>query len=203
MSELRIPVRVKAAVDGDEWSVDDLWAIMDEDGNLREDFAPHTIVVDSDHALYVEFGTGPAQKGRRASGKNVYASIYEWVEGKLGIKDPAKRRQAAHNIYHSIMENGIPPQPFLRPALQNVLVRIGNDYFSDGGTIRGLAEMIASEMVRLLQDHNTVYMGELRDSIRVVAGSVEEDDEQSRIPKEVWNRDDVGYDGKRKARYYR
>ena len=84
-----------------------------------------------------------------------------------------------------------------------MLVRIGNDYFSDGGTIRGLAEMIASEMVRLLQDHNTVYMGELRDSIRVVAGSVEEDDEQSRIPKEVWNRDDVGYDGKRKARYYR
>lgn len=199
MAELRVPVKLQGYLENPELLQDSLEELLSESG----DFAPHTIVVDSDHALYVEFGSGPATPGNKSSSKNVFGEIEKWVGQKLGVDDPVERHRVAYAVYRSLMAKGMPPQPYLRPAVHRVLDRLTNEWFSDGGSIRELAELIATEAGNMLERNNTIYTGELRDSIRVVRdGDIRESDEQTRIPKEVWNRDDVGFDGTRKAVRY-
>ena len=199
MPDLQIPIKVSCVVESAILDPDDVRDLLEGEGAYK----PHTIVVDSDHAIYVEFGSGPATKGSKASGKNLFAELDRWAERKLGIKDPGRRKRAVRAIYHNIMEHGIPPQPYMRPAVHNVLDLLTPDWFEEGGTVKELAEMIAAEMKRLLEEHNTTYMGEIRDSIRVVEGEEDGDDRLEGISKEVWNSDDLGYDGKRKAVRYR
>lgn len=196
MAELQVPVDVEGYIENPE-----LWEEQIRDLVLEEgDFEPCTIVVDSEHAVYVEFGTGPATRRQKDPNVDVHGEIEKWVEIKLGIKDPKRRRRVADRVYHSIMEHGMPPSPYLRPAVFKVLENLPNDWFSDGGTTRELAELIVVEMKRQLEQNNTIYTGEIAQSIQVVRGEVEESEVQSKVSKEVWNEKDLAYDGVRRAR---
>lgn len=200
MPELQIPIKASCVVESAVLDPDDVRDLLAAEGA----YAPRTIVVDCEHAIYIEFGSGPATKGRKSSGRSLIVELERWAESKLSIKDPKKRKSAVYAIYKKIVRYGIPPQPFLRPAVHNVLDRLTPDWFEEGGTTDELARLIADEMKRLLEEHNTIYTGEIRDSIRIVKGEDEEGDERlEHISKEVWNSDDLGYDGKRKAVRYR
>lgn len=198
MPELQVPARVEMDVIDPEAFAPMLRDMVEG----LDEFAPRTIVVESDHSIYVEFGTGPARPGNRAKNTHVHKEIEKWVELKLGIADPKKRRNVAHRIYKNLMENGMPPQPYLRPAITKVMSTLQSTFFEDGGSIRELCDLIVREMKVQLERNGTIYTGELVNSIKVYKGEMEESDMQARIPTEVWNRDDVGYDGKRKAARY-
>ena len=198
MPEMQVKLKLEATSIDPERFAPILYDMLNE----QDEFAPRTIVVESDHSIYVEFGTGPASPGHKASNVNVHKEIEKWVERKLGIADPKKRRNVAHRIYKNIMENGMAPQPYARPAINKVMGTLSDTFFEDGGSIRELCDLIVREMQNQLIKNDTVYTGELKDNIRVYEGDVEESDLQARIPADVWNRDDVGYDGKRKAARY-
>lgn len=134
-----------------------------------EDMRPHTIIVGSDHAQAVEFGTNPARpNGSRRPGEvsKVEAEIREWVGRKLGLTG-AERDRRAHAIYRSIMENGMAPQPYARPAMYSVLDDIRSGAYDGELTVRGVAEAIASRMEEILTINDTIFKGELISSIRV------------------------------------
>lgn len=200
MPTVNASARATAEIQNPELFAPMLKELLEEKG----DYAPRTIVVESDHSVYVEFGTGPARGGAKSTQTNVRKEIEKWVERKLGIADPKKRHNVAYKIYRNLMENGMPPQPYLRPAISKVMDRLEPTFFEDGGTIRELADLIVREMENQLRANDTIYTGELIQSIRVYEGDIgEESDAQKRIPTDVWNQDDVGFDGKRRAARYR
>lgn len=196
MAELRVPIDMEGYIENPQLWEEQIRDLISE----RGEFEPCTILVDSEHAVYVEFGTGPSRRSQKDPNVDVRGEIDRWVETKLGIKDPARRKKVSDRVYHGIMEHGMPPSPYLRPAVFKVLERLPSDWFSDGGTIRELADLIVTEMKHQLEQNNTIYTGKISQSIKVVRGEVEESEVQSRISKDVWNETDLAYDGVRRAR---
>lgn len=192
-AELRLGLNLSVDMDDPQEVADMLKEMIEQ----TERFTPHTLVIDSEHALYVEFGTGPAS-GKKDPSKDVMQEFDDWVRDKLHIVDPKKRRKVAKNIYHYVMENGIPPQPFLRPAVVRVRQKLPPNFFAEGGSIRELLEnWLKPEIQRILEEENITYSGDIRDSIRVVEGEYEV--EMPDIPANVWNDPELGYDGQKKA----
>lgn len=162
------------------------WRITDESGGdpseliakmiLENDaFKPYRIKVDSDHAGYVEFGTLPSTapprpKEEQGTPTAVELKFREWVKRKFNISDPKKLNRVAHNIYKDIMQNGMPPIPYMRPAMYTALDEIEarnlNDPWLDHNTTKDLADWIVELMKEYLDNNDTVDSGELRDSIQ-------------------------------------
>lgn len=191
MSDLRLGIRVEAVLENSPDPDEVLQEMLEETGA----FEPYTIVVPKEYAMYVEFGSGPARRVK-APGVNVYEELDDWVRDKLGIVDPKKRRRVTGAVYHKIMEEGIPPQPFLRPAVRNVIDRLSPSWFSDGGSVEELARLIVREMRNILETENINYSKQLSDSIIIKEGEYY-GDEPSNIPIEVWNDPERGLEGKK------
>ncbi len=175
----------------------------------------YNVIVDSPHAAYVEFGTVGAQmsSGERKYGKGqispVRAEIREWVGKKFGVQDLRERNRRGDRIYHQIMQNGIPPYPYFRPAVH--LVFNGSptdslqpadpaDWLDKGQGLEDIAAMIAAKMQQLLMENGSVYTGELLRSIRIERDSGSEDQQnsldrppQSKITEETWQSDSAHY----------
>ena len=130
-----------------------------------------------DYATYIELGTGPARA--RFDPKNSYKSrgqkspvlkeYEEWVEMKLGLRGK-EAEAAAERIYRAHMRSGMPPLPFFRPAIHNVLHRLEGDqswWIDEDGSIEKIAEMIRDEAKRILEENGSVFTGTLRESLEV------------------------------------
>lgn len=198
MPDVNVPyVGLTAELEEEDAIKDAIEELLSETG----DFAPRSIIISAPYAKYVEFGSNPA-KGSKASNSEVWKELDKWLRDKMGIIDDKERRRALWPVYRKIMEEGIPPQPFIRPAIHKTLATIGDDWFANGGTMQELAEIIVRVMKNNLELNRTNYTGKLRDSIYIVTGAVEGDSDLENIPADVWAKDDVGADGTRKAAHY-
>jgi len=165
-----IPVRVSVEID--ETDLEDyVKELMESSGR----FKPAWVADYSDHAMFVEFGTNGAHftKGTATyRSKNqispVEESIRKWAEEKFGLKGH-DRDYFAHNVYRKLMREGMPPQPFVRPAIYNVLqmVYADKDWFDkEDNSILKVAELIAMEMKRILDENGTPVSGDIKDQIQ-------------------------------------
>ena len=141
-------------------------------GRLRT----YNIIIDSDHAAYVEFGTGPANTKDPSFdqyGHSVKERIARWVDEKFGSELTAKQKHdMAFSVYKRIMQEGIPPAPFVRPAVDEVM----NDpetlalIFNAGDTSDGmyrLAEYVVDRIKENLYKNGTVYHHDIEDHIYI------------------------------------
>lgn len=162
-------------------------------------FKPYACVVGNDtvyYAQYTEFGSGPARK--KSPDRDVKEEIRKWVRRKLAPKTPKDEERITQAIYHRVMEFGLPPRPFFRPAIHDFERFFPEDYFKNGGTIESAAEEFA-ELVRKNLMVEEMGDGPLYNSIRVVPLEDLDDDESSStedIPKEIWDSDYLSSDGK-------
>lgn len=184
-------------------------------------YAPFKINIESDHAMYIEFGTNgigktpkalknrTTYKTRSGNKSEAYENIKKWVHARFplplipnsGSKDPD---QLAYAIYMKIMEEGIPPQPFIRPALFAAQEKLEHgDY--ENMTMEDIAKDIAAEMKRMLDENLTSYgEEELANSIWI--GPISTNDALAEvdsnliydgvdIPDNIWNNPEMDLNG--------
>lgn len=151
-----------------EIDLDEVLKGIEEHLYTLEQFRPAEIVIDNDHALYVEFGTGPAStKSPRISrnlGGGIYKdltdlqyNLYKWIErankGKgLSVQDKLNRM---FRLYRKICENGIKETPFIRPAVQMAREHLKENLYA-GMTLYEIAEGTADDMIKILKDKPVV-----------------------------------------------
>lgn len=169
------------------------------------DFAKFRVVVDSPHAEFIEFGTdGKAGWGRNPT-KNKkgygtflknppesYVNIRKWVIARGKV--PENEADAiAYPIYRKIMLEGIPPQPFIRPAMYNMKQRLsdGGDLHNTKLTLKEIAMMLLEDMRDILEENKTSY-GDRALLRSIYIESVDNEtsqtfDDADSIPEEIWN----------------
>lgn len=166
-------------------------------------FVGLNVVVDAPHAEYIEFGTDGnpnwgdnpkrSKKGKGTflkSPPQVYTNLKKWVMERGGIPE-ADADAITYPIYRKIMKEGIPPQPFIRPAIYNVKQRLdeGGDLHMAELSLEDIAKMLIAEMWRLLDENRTLYGGNaLLNSIYIESfesTSLDFDMSQD-IPQEIW-----------------
>ena len=136
-------------------------------------YTPFKIEILSDHARFIEFGTNgvgkspaaiksrPGQRYKTGIKSDAYENIREWAYARyplplLSGNKTGSIDDLAYVIYKKIMNEGIPPQPFIRPALFAAQEKIKNGSYKDM-TIEDIAKDIASEMKRMLDENLTSY----------------------------------------------
>ena len=203
------------------------WRITDENGGdptpiiekmILEHpmMRPQRIVVDSDHAEFVEFGsmpsTAPARpESERGKPTDVELKFREWVK-KRGIGG-GDVNGTARRIYRHIMQNGMAPMPFMRPAMYYVTQSIeymndNNPYLDEGHSIRDIAEWIIEEMKTCLDMNDMVVSGELRDSIQDPEDFDPQFEEPTSMPignvsEDIWSDPTLGRNNRLPPQRYR
>lgn len=136
----------------------------------NEEYWPFIIHVDSDHAGYVEFGTQKWEKrssSGASSGANskFYENIRKWlydrganISGKH-VGKTSNEEQVIYAVMKKIIENGIPPQPFIRPAVHLIEAMIENGEYKSK-TMRDIADDLLFEMINKLEENHTLYGSE-------------------------------------------
>lgn len=172
------------------------------------------IDIDSDHAMFIEFGTNGKHPGAPGGGtgaggsaEEAYNNILKWYMARSGQHDERKARHEVYPIFRKIMREGIPPQPFIRPAMHSVRRRLqkGGDLCRADTTMLDVCEALTTEMANNLRDNRTLY-GEKRilKSIHVVWGTLEElatdrvnmaDPSNGFVSSDIWNSDEADWRG--------
>ena len=161
-------------------------------------FQPYRVGSKAPYSVAVEFGSHGYKGGRPSAsyakqGKvsPVEEDIRKWVDRKLH-KSGREGIALAHKIYKGIMANGTAPQPFLRPAVHNVLHRLTlSDDAWEGKepNMAVVAEMVYEEMKRILNE-GISYTGETARQLYfepLTRGSSASS--LDLIPEEAWNSD--------------
>lgn len=171
---------------------------------------PAKVTISAPHAVYLEFGTGPAQKGHSTPKSmhyftkkdgtifakettDVFYEIYQWAQVKCLNGDPYG---FAKKVYENIMKKGLAPHPFLRPAIHSV-----EDEFPDilvrEKSLLGVAEELARRIEENIYIKDLMYSGELVNSIET--SYLEEGEETEgdgfHIEDSVWASDTQDYMG--------
>ena len=148
---------------------------------INEQFKDRTVIVDCPYANAVEYGTTPAKKQRATNdivtddqtGERITRArmnIREWVGIKehLSGKDRAKAGDA---IYKKVMEEGMAPHPYIRPAIEDmkhmnpddVIAQVDAENIFDAYTI-----CLAKKMVEHIDKNKSVASEKLKKSVKVV-----------------------------------
>ncbi len=162
---------------------------------------PHCVVIDCEHALPMEFGTSPAKKRASLRGgppSKAWINIREWCRVRWGITDPRELDRRAGALYKRIMDNGLAPHPFIRPAMEEIreeLLTLDGEHWFNEHSVEDLAEYLAERMREILIEHDTVFTGELLDSIHVTPWY---GDEAEGIPElgDLWSDPSAGVNGR-------
>lgn len=205
---MQIEVKITAPDGGDPIPV--IRAMLENHPGLQS----RSVLVDSGHAGWVEFGTDPAKKRDSSDSSKgpgepteVQKRIREWYRVKNGLSalngnDLVK----ADGVYHAIMKNGMLPHPYLRPATYDILDSVSASSVTaeqwldmrHKDPMNELCELIAEEARNLLDMNDDVYSGELKDSIEVVSpDDITETSPASKAPDSVWSDPTLAGDGRR------
>lgn len=155
------------------------------------------VVIDCPYAMYVEFGTDPADEHAPSSTKildsvcgdkvtSVRYKFRNWAERKYGVE---KRKEIGDKVYRAVMKNGLAPSPYIRPALHEVERRIMNKELNveDGEKV---AQTLVDLMKENLQKHKNIDTSSLYQSIRIDPnGGAEGGNTLGDIPPEVMDSD--------------
>lgn len=199
-ASIKMRVRVKADPGKAQEQMEAMFAPMLE---------PYTIRVDNEHAEFLEFGSTPARDSTpKYSGGEispVERKFREWVTRAKGLPTggvkPTKGDRIAKAVYKQAMEKGVPPYPFLRPALYEVMNQIANG--DDLGMVEAMSvepavERIVERMIANITAHGMVHGDEsLIDSIEYGPSSQFEEltDTATDIGPDLWARRDGGRPG--------
>lgn len=160
---------------------------------LAGDSQDWMLVIDSEYAGMLEFGTSPASGSSSRSahfflspnGKPIFRvttdtfyKIYQWAKSVPGVKDPYS---FAYTVYKTIMENGLAPHPFIRPALNMFEDNFAEIYQEEGSfkeCLEVLADMIYDNLdgVGLADKPPKEFTGALKRSISVEPSDGRSDD---------------------------
>ena len=169
---------------------------------------PAVVGCTSEHARYVEFGTYGSRKypldrhnSYRSRGQvsPVELEFRKWVEKKFGYTGD-KRDQVAKRVYHNIMEHGMAPNPFIRPAFHTVehMVKSDPDWLSrPGNSILEFARLVTEEMKRILEENNIPFEGDILNKIFYdkADGDVLQSPFIESLPQNVMDSDTADYKG--------
>lgn len=167
----------------------------------------YTVSIDCPYAQYVEFGSDPAEKTTvphvedpicKDKVTEVNLKIRDWAQDKFGLDDKMRKKRG-DAIYKQIMEEGMKPSPFIRPALFFVLEDMkahmsenpeDSIYFKPGvNTTEVIANEVAAHMAKNLMQNDSIVNGDLMRGINVV---LEKDvideipDDLREIRPEIW-----------------
>ena len=124
------------------------------------------ISISCPYAQYVEFGSDPATNTSGAAKVYDYVCgdwvtepnlrIRKWAQDRLGLSNEDRKR-TGDRIYHSIMDNGMIPRPFIRPAIHKVLGMMESgsifDMFDPKKSIsENVCQIMKDEMLRILAE---------------------------------------------------
>jgi len=90
---------------------------MLQSGNVNRKFLEKEIVYSAPQSIWIEYGTDPhpvSKKGRE--------NIQSWATRKLGVSGKEAER-VSWGIVKKINREGSQAQPFVRPAIQEVMLR--------------------------------------------------------------------------------
>lgn len=173
---------------------------LEQDPELKKRLTSQCVVIESRNAQFVEFGTTPARRATYTAGESpVLKRIREWCAHKWGLTEGSKELdRRSRYLYHKIMENGLAPSPFIRPALETLkdeLTKAGDEWTSLV-SLEELAEFLAEQLrVNLIQDDH-IYTGELLDSIYVTEYYDEGESPGNPEYEELWADPRAGVGGK-------
>jgi hypothetical protein len=174
-------VEVTLTDDRDRSEAEVLGDFLLEQPNLQ----PAEVSVDCEHAVYIEFGTSPAahssggQKGGPKIKKprsEVEQHIIDWYKFKHPDESPAQAERNGIHIYHFIMNNGLAPHPFFRPAIHEIFNGNLSDspqptddahWLEDGQSLGDIADEIAAKMAQIITEKDLIYKKDLISSIHV------------------------------------
>lgn len=172
MTDVIIPIKTEAAeITGPEGrSAEEVLAdLVMSDPRLQS----WTVAVNSEHAIYVEYGTSPANPSAKY-GKGKISPVELKIRAWLKKKESATIAQVdldkkAHSIYRKIMRNGLAASPFFWPAVYSVLdeTTADLDWIDKGHTLGEMAHMIAERAKENIRVNDSIYTGELLNSIAV------------------------------------
>ncbi len=190
---------------------------------IVEKIPPMEIEIDCPYAQYVEFGSEPAIEPSSRMEYDYICNdfvtlprlrIRDWAQHKLYL-DSDERKTVGDRIYHSIMDNGVPPNPFIRPTIHKAIEMYNNnpeDLIVDDSlsVSENIALWMEWEMKRLLAQRgygrDTPIRGGklLIDSITVRnlrTSSVRvKHAESNKIPESAWRSDTSDRHGANKGR---
>lgn len=160
----------------------------------------YVVEIDCPYAQYVEFGSDPYDPGKRNITPRVHDDICgdevtetnlrirDWAQEKLGLT-PEMRKKRGDTIYHELMDNGMKPRPFIRPARNDVIEDLAvhpDRYMMEGkNTSENIAREMRANMIRYLAAHKAVTTGDLMKSIQVVKATETSDIEPPADLKEI------------------
>lgn len=179
--------------------MDDVSKLINKDANL----CPHLVSIKDPVAWYVEFGTGPAfdARGYKEGNKSpVYDRILNWATSQKIGKTGKEAQRFAWAVYKRLMNEGMPPQPFFRPAIHAFEAELkANPEHFEGMTVKELADELANRIGEKMREHNTPYLYKLDSPGRSIVvepvRNVNDVDMPSkdRLPKEIWDSDVADY----------
>lgn len=108
-------------------------------------FQPVTFGYRAEHSEYVEYGTGPA-RGREKFwvGDAGRKALDDWARIKVGMYNDKERRKFVNALAWKIHQYGMKPQPYWRPAINQVWINL-QSYYDAGYSL----EDIGNEVHRL------------------------------------------------------
>lgn len=165
----------------------------------EERLEPAEVAVESRQGEYVEFGSGPYRGGGKSPDRDVRGEFIKWAKAKFG--DTAESVAFALRVYAKVMNEGMPPQPFIRPALMDVLNELDDTWFEEH-TVLDLAQEIVDRSREYLIANNTPATGELENSIRAYLAR-EDSEFMGGLPDEIWRSRELARDGNRRREFRR
>ena len=139
---------------------------------------PYNVIVESEYADYVEYGINPIRGvssiESREFGMSLLDKLKKWARKKPSFAGMSKeeRKTVVYSSYNKIINDGIPPAPFIRPAIRDTLNDDVGSFFTYGGLgLKGVAMEIAERMAENLTHNDSIATGALIDSIKVVDAS--------------------------------
>lgn len=202
--DLRLTVDVTFAI---EYSSEDGRPVEDVVSEIvRSDprLTPARAVADSPYAVYVEFGTGPAQDTEpKAHPTEFERRLREWAMRKLGLPE-AEAVKRASRIYRRIAREGLLPRPFFRPAIHDTMADVKEDWIDSGRGLQDIAEDIAVRARDNLDRHDQNDTRELRNSITADAALFDpwallDAEPEGDIEQWIWDSDELSRDGTKRA----
>lgn len=167
-------------------SKEDLERLLGSELAKDEAYWPFVVHVDSEHASFVEFGTigkgeGTMVRGKRSKDASSSSSefsdnIKTWLRnrgalmgnGGVFAREGPSEDQVAFAVMKKLIEQGMPPQPFIRPAVHTVEQELEDGVFEDA-TMEDVAAELESLMLWNLDSNHTIYPGgTIADTIRIV-----------------------------------
>lgn len=132
-------------------------ALASQEGLEEGDLDPWAVSIDAPYAAYLEFGTGPTTKTgsrHRQTDTEAKRRFKAWAAAKgFGVA-------FGERIYHRIMERGLDPHPYLRPAMYSVIDDLERGEWDGPYTPRAVADEIAERVRLIVLNNNLIGAGD-------------------------------------------